>query len=67
MNYAGVQYIFDIANLWQILSDDTVNIFHNLLNYSIKYTAQTWHVTEVVKKTSVELWKSFLLPHQTKH
>ena len=29
--------IFDISNLWQILSNDTITIFHNLLNYNTKY------------------------------
>ena len=32
-----MKYIFDITNLYQILSNDIVSIFHGFLNYNIKY------------------------------
>ena len=62
-----MQYIFDIANLFQILSNNNVNGDQNLLNYNIKCISQIWHVTELVKNTLVHFLKSFLLPNQTKY
>ena len=57
INYVGVQYIFDTAKLSKILSNGTINIFHNILNYNTKYITQTWHVTKVVKKNQCRFEK----------